>query len=232
MLATLALAALAAAPAPAAAPPRTAETAPTAAPLRYPETRRGDVVDDYFGVKVPDPYRWLEDDGSEETRAWVKAENAVTEAYLEGVPERPAIRRRLERLWDHERFSRPEKKGGRYFYLRNSGLQPQNVLYVTEDPSRDGRVLLDPNLLSADGTVALSSWSVTDDGRLLAYAVSEAGSDWLTWRVREVESGRDRPDLVRWAKFGGAAWLKDGSGFYYARYPKPRGGQELKGVNL
>ncbi len=254
MIATLALAALAAGQVPAtpsaaaAEPARAAAPAPAAAPspaaaplaasspgapaLRYPETRRDAVVDDYFGVAVPDPYRWLEDDDAEETRAWVQAQRSVTESFLAAIPERPAIRARVERLWDHERFSRPEKKGGRYFYLRNSGLQPQEVLHVADDPMRPGRVLLDPNLLSKDGTVALSSWSVTDDGRLLAYAVSEAGSDWLTWRVREVGSGADRPDLVRWAKFGGAAWRKDGSGFYYARFPEPRSGQELKGVNL
>ncbi len=227
MIAPLVLAAMAASPAPAVAPPARA----TPAALRYPVARRGDTVDDYFGVKVPDPYRWLEDDDAEETRAWVKAENAVTEAFLEAIPERPAIRRRLERLWDHERFSSPEKKGGRYFYLRNSGLQPQEVLYVTEDPARGGRVLLDPNLLSSDGTVALSSWAVTDDGRLLAYALSTAGSDWLTWRVRDVASGADLPDLVRWSKASGASWRKDGSGFYYSRYREPRAGEELKAVN-
>ena len=234
--ATPALAAPAATPAPVAVPATVAAPAAAASPaapaLRYPETRRGDVVDDYFGVKVPDPYRWLEDDNSEETKAWVRAENAVTRAFLEAIPERPAIRARVERLWDHERFSKPDKKGGRYFYLRNSGLQPQDVLYVTEDPTGEGQVLLDPNLLSKDGTVALSAWSASDDGRLLAYAVSEAGSDWLTWRVREVRSGKDRPDLVRWAKFSGAAWRKDGSGFYYSRFREPRAGEELKGLNL
>ncbi|HEU4382283.1 MAG TPA: prolyl oligopeptidase family serine peptidase [Anaeromyxobacteraceae bacterium] len=225
LLAPLALAALAA------GPPAPESASPAAPALHYPETRRGDVVDDYFGVKVPDPYRWLEDDESEETKAWVRAENALTERFLEAIPERPAIRARVERLWDHERFSKPVKRGGRYFYLRNSGLQPQDVLYVADGHAGEGRVLLDPNLLSKDGTVALSGWSATDDGRLLAYAVSEAGSDWLAWRVREVQSGEDRPDLVRWAKFSGAAWRKDGSGFYYARYPEPKGGEELKGVN-
>ncbi len=249
MLAPLLLAALAAgqSPAPAPASPATpppvpaglpalgaepgAAVAPAGPALRYPETRRDDVVDDYFGVKVPDPYRWLEDDQSEETRAWVRAEQAVTDAWLSAIPERPAIRARVQRLWDYERFSRPEKKGGRYFYLRNSGLQAQDVLCVTEDPASDGRVLLDPNRLSGDGTVALAAWSVTDDGRLLAYALSEAGSDWIAWHVREVASGRDRPDLVRWSKASGAAWRKDGSGFYYSRYPEPKAGDELKAVN-
>jgi prolyl oligopeptidase len=195
MVATTTLAALLAAGSPAAG--TNAPLAPTAAPLRYPETRRGDVVDDYFGTKVPDPYRWLEDDNAEETKAWVRAQGQFTEAWLSEVPSRPAIRERLTRLWNYERFSPPTRKGKRYFYSRNSGLQPQAILLVTDDPAREGRVLLDPNTLSKDGTVALGGTAVTDDGALLAYAVSDAGSDWITWKVREVATGKDRPDEVR-----------------------------------
>lgn len=202
-----------------------------AAALVYPEARRGDTVDDYFGTKVADPYRWLEDTSSAETVGWVKAENALTEAYLAGIPERTAIQERLRRLFDYERFSQPLKKGKRYFYSHNSGLEPQAVWFVTEDPARDGRVLLDPNALSRDGTVAVSGLSFTDDGRYLAYALSEAGSDWLVWKVRDVETGSDLRDEVRWSKASGASWRKDGSGFYYSRFDEPWAGEVLKASN-
>jgi prolyl oligopeptidase len=204
-------------------------TASAPAP-RPPETRRGDVVDDHFGTKVPDPYRWLEDDHAPETEAWVRAQNEVTRAFLDAVPERAAIRERLTRLWDHERHSTPVKRGGRCFYSRNSGLQDQPVLYVAEGCDAHGRVLLDPNALSADGTVALASVAPSEDGKLLAYALQEAGSDWVIWRVRDVATGADRPDLLRWSKFGGASWLHDGSGFFYARFPAPAEGAEKTGV--
>ncbi|MBI5547570.1 MAG: S9 family peptidase [Deltaproteobacteria bacterium] len=211
--------------------PSTAEKPGTAqARLVYPATRMADVADDYFGTKVPDPYRWLEDDNSTETAAWVKAQNAVTDAFLASIPEREAIRARLTKLWDYERFGSPWKRGKHYFYLRNSGLQNQSVLYVTDAPEKEGRVLLDPNTLSADGTVALAGLSSSEDGRLLAYALAEAGSDWHAWRVREVATGKDRPDLVRWAKFGGASWKKDGSGFFYSRFDEPKPGEEKKGA--
>ncbi|MGC4115828.1 MAG: prolyl oligopeptidase family serine peptidase [Myxococcales bacterium] len=203
----------------------------TAAPakLAYPETRKDSVVDDYFGTKVSDPYRWLEDDNSQETAAWVKSQNQVTEAYLAAIPERAAIKERLTRLWNYERFSSPWKRGKSYFYQRNSGLQNQSVLYVTDAPEKEGRVLLDPNTLSADGTVALGGLSCSEDGKLLAYAVAEAGSDWQVWKVRDVATGKDRDDEVRWAKFGGAAWKKDGSGFFYSRFDEPKAGEEKKG---
>jgi prolyl oligopeptidase len=224
---------------PAATPPPTASIAaspgPAAAPaagasIHYPPARRGDVVDDYFGTKIADPYRWLEDDRSEETGAWVKAENEVARAFLDAVPERAAIRGRLARLWDYERFANPARKGGRYFWERNSGLQNQSVLWVAEAADAPGRVLLDPNALSADGTVALVQYDPSEDGRLLAYALSEAGSDWQTWHVRRVDTGEDLPDLVRWSKFGRAAWRKDGSGFYYARFAEPVAGEDPSGV--
>ncbi len=200
-------------------------------PLTYPPTPRSAVVDDYFGVKVADPYRWLEDDNAPETKAWVEAQNKVTSAYLEAIPARKVLRDRITKLWDFEKFSAPFKRGGRYFYSHNSGLQNQAVLFVTEDPAARGRVLLDPNTLSTDGTMALGGLSVTEDGRYLAYAVSAAGSDWQVWKVRDVVTGKDLTDEVRWSKASGASWLKDGSGFFYSRYEAPKSGDALTGIN-
>ncbi len=200
-------------------------------PLSYPTTRKGEVVEDFFGTKVADPYRWLEDDNSAETKAWVEAQNKVTYGYLEQIPERARIQERITRLWDFEKYSAPFKRGKRYFYSYNTGLQNQSVLFVTEDPKAKGRVLLDPNTLSKDGTVALSGISLTEDGRLMAYSVSVAGSDWQTWKVREVATGKDLADEIRWSKASGASWLKDGSGFYYSRYEAPKEGGALTGVN-
>ncbi len=200
-------------------------------PQTYPPTTRSAVVDDYHGTKVADPYRWLEDDNAPETKAWVEAQNKVTYAYLEAIPGRKALRDRMTKLWDFETFSAPFKRGGRYFYSHNSGLQNQAVLFVTEDPAARGRVLLDPNTLSTDGTMALGGVSVTEDGRYLAYAVSAAGSDWLVWKVRDVVTGKDLADEVRWSKASGASWLKDGSGFFYSRYEAPKGGDALTGIN-
>ena len=200
-------------------------------PLSYPPTHKGDVVDDFFGTKVADPYRWLEDDNSPETKAWVEAQNKVTFAYLDQIPQRAKIRERITRLWDFERYSAPFKRGKRYFYSYNTGLQNQPVFFVTEEPKAKGRVFLDPNTLSKDGTVALSGISLTEDGRLLAYSISVAGSDWQTWKVRDVATGQDLPDEIRWSKASGASWLKDGSGFYYSRYEAPKDGGALTGVN-
>lgn len=200
-------------------------------PLAYPPTRASDVVDDYFGTPVPDPYRWLEDDNSAETKAWVEAQNRVTFGFLEGIPERAAIRERITKLFDFEKFSAPFKRGNRYFYSHNSGLQNQFVLMVTEDPQAPGRVLLDPNALSEDGTIALNGMAITEDGRLMAYALSVAGSDWLTWHVKDVDSGLDLADEIRWSKASGASWRKDGSGIYYSRYDSPKEGDALTGVN-
>ncbi len=208
-----------------------ASTLASQTPFKAPPTRKADVVDDYFGTKVPDPYRWLEDDNSEETKAWVKAQNKVTFAFLESIPGRDAIRRRIRALFDFERFDAPSRHGGRYFYSHNTGLQNQSVLFVTESLEDKGRVLLDPNTLSKDGTVALSSASVSEDGKRLAYAVSAAGSDWQTWKVRDVDTGQDLADEVRWSKASGASWRKDGSGFYYSRFPEPKAGDALKGLN-
>ena len=201
------------------------------AKMTYPATPSCDQVDDYHGTLIADPYRWLEEPDSEDTRAWVEAQNEVTFAFLERIPEREGIRRRLTELWDYAKAWAPVKRGGRYFQLRNSGLQNQDVLYVLEGLDGEARVLLDPNGLSADGTVALTGWEPSPDGRWLAYATSAAGSDWLTWHVRDVERGEDLPDLVEWSKFSGAAWRADSSGFWYARYDAPATGTDYTGAN-
>ncbi|MBA2316887.1 MAG: S9 family peptidase [Euzebyales bacterium] len=200
-------------------------------PLSYPPAPTSDVVDDYHGTKVADPYRPLEDTDAPETAAWIAAQNGLSEAWLGEVGARDEIRERLTELWDHPRVGVPFRRGGRWFQLRNSGLQDQDVLYVMDAPSDDGRVLVDPNSLSDDGTVALMDTSVTDDGRLLAYATSAAGSDWLTWRVREVDTGTEHDDVVEWSKFAGAAWLPDGGGFVYGAYDPPGEGEAHEAAN-
>jgi prolyl oligopeptidase len=188
--------------------------------------RRSGQVDDYHGEVVADPYRWLEDTNASETKAWIDAENQLTEEWLSHVKVREEIGRRLSELWDYPRFKAPFERGGRWFQLRNSGLQNQDVLYVMESADDEGRVLLNPNEMSPDGTVAVSSFDVTEDGARLAYATSAAGSDWMTWHVREVATGRDRPDVVEWSKYSRASWLKDGSGFYYGAVDPPTPGAE------
>lgn len=205
-------------------------SAPTA-PAAYPETRKADQVDDYFGTKVADPYRWLEDDNSAETRAWVEAQNAVTFGYLSKIPGRDAIRERLTTLWNYERYGLPRKRGNHYVFTRNDGLQNQAVYYRASSLDAPPEVLLDPNTLSPDGTVAVGSTAASDDGRYMAYSLAESGSDWIRWKVREVPTGSDLPDEIRWSKFSSAAWLKDGSGFFYGRYDAPKPGEALTGVN-
>jgi len=199
--------------------------------LTYPESRRSDHVDEYHGVSVPDPYRWLEDPDSVETKAWVEAQNKVTFSYLEGIPQRTALKERLTKLWNFERYGTPEQRGGRYFYTRNDGLQNQSVLYTAEALDAPPRELLDPNGLSSDGTVALVGWEVSEDGRFLAYGLAAAGSDWNEWRVREVATGRDLSDHLRWVKFSGVSWTPDNRGFFYSRYDEPQAGEVLTGVN-
>jgi prolyl oligopeptidase len=196
--------------------------APTS-PLVYPQARRSDQVDDYHGTKVADPYRWLEDTDSAETNAWVEAEDKLTFRYLEQIPYRQAIHDRLTKLWNYERFSVPEQEGGRYFFQHNNGLQNQNVLLVAESLNAEPRVLLDPNTFSSDGTVALAGTVVSDDGKLMAYAIATSGSDWTEWHVRDVDTGKDLPDDIKWVKFSGASWTKDNKGFYYSRYDEPKG---------
>ena len=208
----------------------------------YPHTPRGDVVDVLHGVSVPDPYRWLEDLDSQETQAWVQAQNELTYSYLEQIPARERIKQRLTELWDYARTGLPFKRGGRTFYTHNDGLQNQAVLFwlpagaagpATEAGSASAaepRVLLDPNTLSDDGTVALTGYSASEDGALLAYGLSSAGSDWQEWRVREVESGQDHDDRVRWVKFGQVSWTRDGRGFFYSRFDEPQAGDDFKGT--
>ncbi len=207
--------------------------------ITYPETRREDVVDEYHGVRVPDPYRWLEDTESEETRAWITAQNALTESYLALTAAREPIRKRLDQLWSYDSYGVPEKVANRYFFTRREGLQNQSVLYWMPagsggdaEPRVLPKVLIDPNQLSEDGTVALGRYEVSEDGKHLAYGLQDAGSDWVEWRVREVETGKDLDDLVRWTKFGTVTWNHSGDGFYYGRYPVPEQGTRLTSMNL
>jgi prolyl oligopeptidase len=202
-----------------------------ARPMIYPESRKVDQVDDYFGTKIADPYRWLEDLDSPETAKWVEAQNRVTFAYLESIPARGRIKERLTALWDYERYGLPSKEGSRYVFSRNDGLQNQAVIYKADVLDAPPVVLLDPNTLSADGTVALTDAAFSEDGRSMAYAMSASGSDWKEWRIRDVATGADRPDRLQWSKFAGAAWRADGSGFYYGRYAAPRATEELGGIN-
>ena len=204
------------------------------APLEYPVTRTVDQVDAYHGTRVPDPYRWLEDDNSDQTKAWVQAQNAVTERFFAGVPQREPVRRLYTQLFDHERIGVPFKEGGRYFWTRNDGLQPQAVLYTArslKEMKEQPAVALDPNTFSSDGTVALTGTAPSRDGRLLAYGTARAGSDWQTWQVRDLGTGKDLPDRIEWVKFSSAAWTPDGRGFFYARYDAPKPGEKLSGVN-
>jgi prolyl oligopeptidase len=204
---------------------------PDGAPLVYPKAKTVDQVDDYHGVKVADPYRWLEDTDSAETHDWVEAENKLTFGYLDQIPYRAAIRERLLKLWNYERFTVPGQQGGRYFYEHNNGLQNQNVMLVADSLNAEPRVLLDPNTLASDGTVALSGTAITDDGKLMAYGTAASGSDWMEWHVRDVDTGKDLPDLIKWVKFSGASWTKDGKGFFYSRYDEPKEGSALRDTN-
>ena len=190
-------------------------------PLKYPEAHTVDQVDDYFGTKVSDPYRWMENVDSPEVKQWVDAENALTRGYLDQIPGRAAIKDRLMALTDYERYSAPSKEGDRYFYSHNTGLQNQAVLFWQEGLTGEPKVLIDPNTLSKDGTVALNGMGITDDGKLMAYAIADAGSDWVTWHVRDIASGNDLPDVVAWSKFSGASWTKDNAGFFYEGYERP-----------
>jgi len=199
--------------------------------LTYPAAPRSDQVDDYHGEKVADPYRWLEDVDSAQTKAWVEAENKLTYGYLEKIPQRAAIKERLTQLWNFERYGVPVKRGGKYFYTRNDGLQNQAVLYVADTLDAQPRVLLDPNTLLADGTAALVGWEPSEDGKLLAYGIAEAGSDWEIWRVRDIATGKDRPDELKWVKWAAATFNKDASGIYYSRYDEPKANEVLRSVN-
>jgi prolyl oligopeptidase len=202
-----------------------------AAPLDYPKTPEKPVTEQLHGTTILDPFRWLEDDNSAETKAWVEAQNKVTFGYLEQIPQRGFIRDRMTKLFQFERFSTPYQRGGRYFFSRNSGLQNQNVWYWSKSPDAEPRVLLDPNALSADGTVAVGPMIPSEDGKYVAYQMSRSGSDWQEIRVRDVESGKETTDRVEWVKFSGLSWAKDGSGFYYSRFDAPKEGGSLTAVN-
>ena len=196
--------------------------------LKYPETRKDDVVENYHGTRVPDPYRWLEDQNGAATAAWVKAQNDVTFPYLAALPERDVIRKRLTELWNYPRYSPPFEEGGQYFYYYNSGLQNQSVLYVQRSLRDSARVLIDPNKLSSDGTVALSALMISHDGKLAGYGTATSGSDWNEFRVRDVATGKDLADHIKWAKFTNISWLRNNRGFLYSRYPEPAEDQKLK----
>ena len=207
-----------------------AGAAPAAAP-DYPAAPRGTQVDVYHGTAVPDPYRWMEDIDAPATRTWVDAEARLTRDYLAALPGRDRIGARLRRIWRVERWEAPRRFGQHWFFEHSDGVRNQAVLYTTDDPDREARVLLDPNTLSADGTVAFKGAAYTDDGSLMAYGLSEAGSDWEVWHVRDVASGRDLPDEIHWAKFAGATWRHDKRGFFYAGYAPTPQGLSLKAPN-
>ncbi len=196
----------------------------------YPVPPQTDTVDEYHGQKIKDIYRTLEDSDEPNTRTWIEAENKLTDGFLKSIPQRTAIQQRLTKLWNYERFGLPVERNGKLFWTRNDGLQNQEVLYVADSPTAEPRVLLDPNTLREDGTVALSDWVPSDDGKLLAYGLAEAGSDWRTWYVRDVATGKDLADKLQWVKFSQAAWMPDGSGFFYSRYDAPAAGAELTGA--
>ena len=200
-------------------------------PLTYPTSDHVDQVDDYHGTLVPDPFRWLEELDSKQTKSWVDAQNELTFGYLKGIPERKKIEQRLTELWNYERYGLPRTRGGRYFYTRNDGLQNQSVLYVAEQLDAEPRVLLDPNKLSKDGTVALASWAPSEDGQLLAFSLQIDGSDWREWRVLDVATGEERKDRLEWSKFSGASWTLDSKGFFYSRYDEPADGKQFTGAN-
>ncbi|MGH8187317.1 MAG: prolyl oligopeptidase family serine peptidase [Steroidobacteraceae bacterium] len=191
-----------------------------AAALAYPQTARVEHVDVYHGMRVADPYRWLEEAGAAQTKQWIETQNALAQPYLESIPAREAIKQRLTQLWNYERYDLPVKRGARYFYTRNDGLQNQSVLYVAEGLNTEPRVLLDPNAFSKDATIALGEYVPSPDGKLLAYGLSDGGTDWRTWHIRDVETGKDLPDVLRFIKFVPLAWTSDSRSVYYARYPQ------------
>lgn len=199
--------------------------------FNYPESPTVDQVDVYHGVEVKDSYRWLEDPDSPDSRSWIAAQNQLTEAYLQQISQRSTIQKRLTQLWDYEKYGVPFKQGERYFYFKNDGLQNQSVLYTLTSLDAEPTVLLDPNTLSEDGTVALSGLAISEDGRWLAYGLSTSGSDWQEWLVREIETGEDTTDQLRWIKFSGASWTHDHQGFFYSRYDEPNEATKLEDAN-
>jgi prolyl oligopeptidase len=210
-----------------------AATPVTAQSIAYPQTKTVNVVERQFGVDVADPYRWLENDvrNDAEVRAWVEAQNKATDGYLATIPGRDVFRSRLKALLDYERVGVPRQEGGRYFYSRNSGLQNQSVLYVRDSVDGEGRVLIDPNGWSKDGATALAEWVPSEDGTKLLYAVQDGGTDWRTLQVLDVATGQQLSEKVEWVKFSALAWAKDGSGFFYSRFPAPEAGAKFQALN-
>ncbi|HEX3579132.1 MAG TPA: prolyl oligopeptidase family serine peptidase [Thermoanaerobaculia bacterium] len=203
------------------------------APIEYPKTKKVEQVDDYHGTKVADPYRWLETDvrTSKDVADWVAAENKITFDYLAGIPEREPIRKQLTTLWNYEKYTTPYKRGGRYFFSKNNGLQNQYVVYTVDKWGDTPRVLLDPNTWSKDGTVALGGVAVSDDAKYAAYSVAEAGSDWHVIRVVDVASGKQLDDELKWVKFSGMSWTTDDKGFFYSRFPAVESGKAYQSLN-
>lgn len=202
--------------------------------IEYPQTHKVDQTDDYFGTKVKDPYRWLEDDvrESKEVAKWVEEENKVTDAYLAAIPARKKIQKELTELWNYEKFSSPFKVGGRYYFYKNDGLQNQSVLYMMDSIDGEPSLLIDPNTWSEDGTTALSGTSFSDDGRYLAYGIQKAGSDWRTWRIMEIATRELLADKLEWLKFTSTEWTPDSKGFFYGRFSEPEEGEAFQSLNL
>ena len=202
--------------------------------LEYPESKQVNQVDNFFGTPVADPYRWLEDDvrNSKSVREWVDSQNALTFSVIKQLPYRNEIKARLTKLWDYEKFGTPFKRGERYFYFKNNGLQNQSVLYKLKSLEDEPIVLIDPNQWSADGTNALGGLEFSNDGKLLAYGVQKAGSDWRTWKVMDVETGEQLSDELNWIKFGSVSWTKDSKGFFYSCYDEPKSDEKFQGLNL
>jgi prolyl oligopeptidase len=211
-------------------PPSNAMTHPNP-PLIYPQTQKLPQTDNYHGTQVADPYRWLENPDTPETQAWVENQNQLTFGYLSQIPARDRLRERLTKLWNFEKYGIPFRQGERFFYFKNDGLQNQSVLYTQRSLTDPATVLLDPNTLSPDGTVALGGLAISEDGKLMAYGLSASGSDWQEWKVRDIETGQDLADQIKWVKFSGAAWTHDGRGFFYSRYDEPSAKSKLEDVN-
>ena len=223
---------------PVSAPPAVEAAAPAAAPaapaaLTYPATQRGTVAENQFGVAVADPYRWLENDVRKDpaVAAWVAEQNKVTDAFLDTLPGRDILKKRMTELYNYERVGVPVKKGSRYFYARNTGLQNQSPLYVRDSVNGPERLLIDPNTFSADGATALAEWVPSEDGRYLLYAIQDGGSDWRTLKVLDVNTGKVVGDEIKWVKFSGLSWSKDNRGFFYSRFPESQEGQDFQSLN-
>jgi len=200
-------------------------------PLTYPTVSKSEQVDNYHGMAIADPYRALEDPDTDVTKAWVEAQNQVTFSYLNEISAREKIKQRLTKLWDYEKYGTPFKEGESYFYFKNDGLQNQSVLYTLPTLDAEPRIVLDPNQLSEDGTIALSGISISENGQLLAYGLSSSGSDWQEWKVRNIATGEDLQDYLQWIKFSGASWTHDHQGFFYSRYDEPNEKTKLEDVN-